>query len=65
MEKDCCCPHGSWPILQADYKPKGEIFEIANTTCYHTGEGNKILFMISDIFGATSSNHQSFADTWA
>lgn len=32
-----CCPHGSWPALQANYKGQGTKFDLADTTVYHVG----------------------------
>ena len=52
-----CCPPGSWPALKAEYKAEGERLSIAGTSVYHIGSGDKILVMVSDIFGATSGRH--------
>jgi dienelactone hydrolase len=60
-----CCPKGSWPRLQANYESKGERLEINGTICYHIGEGNKVLVLVSDIFGAKSGKHEAFADTFS
>lgn len=39
---------------------------MADTTVYHVGkEHDRVLVIISDIFGATSGRHQSVADTFA
>jgi dienelactone hydrolase len=51
--------------LKVDYKPKGDIFKIGETEVYHIGDSNKVLIIISDIFGAFSGRHQSVADTFA
>ena len=60
-----CCPDGSWPALKVDYHPKGKKFNLADTTVYQVGEGNRVLIIVSDIFGATSARHESVADTYA
>jgi hypothetical protein len=51
--------------LNVDYKPKGDTFKIGETEVYHIGDSNKVLIVISDIFGAFSGRHQSVADTFA
>ena len=60
-----CCPEGSWPALTVNYKPKGEKFNLADITVYHVGDSQKVLIIISDIFGASSARHESVADTYA
>lgn len=64
-EKCECCPKGSWPALQTHYQAKGDTFELGGTTVYHIGDSNKILVIVSDIFGATSGRHRNVADTFA
>ena len=60
-----CCPKGSWPQLATDYVPKGETLNVEGALIYHAGEGNRVLFIVSDIFGATSGRHQAVADIFA
>lgn len=52
-----CCPEGAWPALKVDYKPEGEKLEIAGTSVYHVGSGQRVLVIVSDIFGSTSARH--------
>lgn len=33
-----CCPEGSWPALTVNYQPKGNSFNLADTTVYHVGD---------------------------
>lgn len=64
-EQPSCCPKGSWPALNSSYTSKGTSFPLAGTTVYHVGKSDRILIVIEDIFGSTSTRHQSVADTFA
>ena len=39
--------------------------EIGGALVYHVGEGQRVLIIISDIFGAFSGRHLAVADTFA
>ncbi len=60
-----CCPKGSWPQLAVEYALKGETLNIEGVTVYHSGEGERALFIFSDIFGIDSGRHFVVADIFA
>ena len=40
-----CCPPGSWPALQFDYKPLGEMYRVDTIPVYHVGTGPKVVVL--------------------
>lgn len=48
-----------------NYHDKGKVISEDKVSYYHSGEGEKALVMVSDIFGCHSARHHAVADTYA
>jgi len=60
-----CCPIGSEPKLAATYTPRGKLINVNDLPVYTIGEGNKVIIIITDVFGYDSGRSQLISDQFA
>ncbi|KAK4535340.1 hypothetical protein CDCA_CDCA04G1365 [Cyanidium caldarium] len=61
-----CCPPGSWPALQVDYKPRGTMKDIGKgLQAYVVGSGSRGIIVLPDVFGVESGHSKAICDAFA
>eukprot|EP00166_Cyanidium_caldarium_P001090 ctg_1492.g537 len=61
-----CCPPGSWPALQVDYKPRGTMKDIGKgVQAYVVGSGSRGIIVLPDVFGVESGHSKAICDAFA